>query len=72
MSITTIWAMGTSAAPNTPCSSRAATICASESDRPHSAEASVNPMTDTSSTFFWPKRSTIQPVSGVAIAAATI
>ena len=32
---------GTSAAPNTPCNRRAATISASEFDRPQSAEAIV-------------------------------
>src|SRR6202795_317262 len=63
---------GTSAAPNTPCNSRAATISASVFDMPHSIEATVNPAIDARNTFFWPKRSTIQPVRGVAMAAATM
>ena len=72
MSIKTICAMGTKAAPNTPCSSRAATICASEFAMPHSMDARVKPPMDASSMLFCPKRSTSQPVSGVAMAAATM
>ncbi len=72
MSMRTICDMGTSAAPKTPWSRRAATICASETLSPHNAEATVKPITDTRKTLFWPNRSTIQPVNGVAIAAATM
>ena len=63
---------GTSAAPNTPCSRRAPTICTSVSDSPHSADATVKPAIDTISSRFTLSRSDSQPVSGVAIAAATI
>ena len=72
ISMTTICDIGTRAAPKMPCSRRAATICPSEFDSPQSAEAAVNPITDAMNTFFWPNRSTTQPVSGVAIAAATM
>ena len=63
---------GTSAAPNTPCSRRAPTICTSVSASPHSADATVKPAIDTISSRFTLSRSDSQPVSGVAIAAATI
>ncbi len=72
MSISTICDMGTSAAPKTPCSRRAPTIWPREFDRPHKAEATVNPTTDARKICFCPKRSTSQPVNGVAIAAATM
>ena len=72
ISISTIWDIGTNAAPNTPCSRRAATICPRLSARPQSAEATVKPITEARNTRFWPKRSTIQPVRGVAMAAATM
>jgi hypothetical protein len=55
--IRTTCASGTSAAPNTPCSSRAATISASELDMPQRADATVNPEIDARKTFFCPKRS---------------
>jgi hypothetical protein len=63
---------GTSAAPNTPCNMRATTISVSVAEIPHSTDASVKPATDTRNTFFRPKRSTSQPFSGVAMAAATM
>jgi hypothetical protein len=68
----TTWDSGTRAAPNTPCSRRAATISAREFDIPHSTEATVKPPIDARNMFFCPKRSTNQPVSGVAMAAATM
>ena len=68
----TTWDNGTRAAPNTPCRSRAATISSSEFDIPQSTEASVKPLMDAKNMFLCPKRSTNQPVSGVAMAAATI
>ena len=49
-----------------------ATICVSVSDRPHSAEATVKPAMAMPSRRLTPSRSDSQPVSGVAIAAATI
>jgi hypothetical protein len=39
---------------------------------PHSTEAAVKPTTENRKMVFWPKRSHSQPVSGVAIADATI
>src|SRR5450830_2031327 len=72
MSSSTACDSGTSAAPNTPCNKRAATISDKVPDKPHSTEAMVKPATETRKVFFWPKRSHNQPVSGVAMAAATI
>jgi hypothetical protein len=63
---------GTSEAPKIPCSNRDATICARLSDNPHSAEATVKPAIDMISRRFVLSRSDNQPVSGVAIAAATM
>ena len=70
--MSTTCARGTSAAPKTPCRRRAATICASEFDIPHNAEATVKPVIEAMKIFFWPKRSHNQPVTGVAMPAATI
>src|ERR1700716_2173308 len=72
ISIKTTWDKGTRAAPNTPCNSRAATISASEFDMPHNMDATVKPLMDAKNMFFCPNRSTNQPVSGVAMAAATM
>jgi hypothetical protein len=63
---------GTSAAPQTPCSSRYITICARLVATPHRAEARVKPATETKNTHLMPKRPASQPVSGVMIAAATM
>src|ERR1700733_8023086 len=63
---------GTSEAPKIPCSKRDATICVSVSDKPHSAEATVKPPIEKISSRLTLSRSDSQPVSGVAIAAATI
>jgi hypothetical protein len=46
MSSSTACDNGTSAAPKMPCSSRAATMPPSEVASPHSAEATVKPMTE--------------------------
>jgi hypothetical protein len=43
---------GTRAAPNRPCSSRAATISTSEPETPHHSDASVKPATETRKTRF--------------------
>ena len=72
ISMTTTCDSGTRAAPKTPCSRRAATISNKESDSPHRADATVKPTTDVMNTCFCPKRSTNQPVTGVAMAAATM
>ena len=52
ISIKTTCAKGTNAAPNTPCSNRAATICANESDIPHNADANVKPAMEVMKIFF--------------------
>ncbi len=72
MSSITACDSGTSAAPKKPCSSRATTICASDSEMPHRIEAIVKPAIETSSTCLSPKRSVSQPASGVAMPAATM
>ena len=72
MSSSTACDSGTSAAPNTPCSSRAATMPPSEVDRPHKADATVKPITDTMNTLRRPQRAHSQPVSGSAMAEATM
>ncbi len=63
---------GTSDAPKMPCSSRDATICARVSDIPQNAEAMVKPVIEMASRRLTLSRSDSQPVSGVAIAAATM
>ena len=72
MSSSTACDSGTSAAPNTPCSRRAATIAASEVDKPHRADATVKPITDTMKTLRRPHCVHNQPVSGSVIAEATM
>ena len=72
MSSSTACDSGTRAAPNTPCSSRAATMAPSDVDRPHSAEATVKPTMETMKTLRRPQREHSQPVSGRAMAAATM
>jgi hypothetical protein len=72
MSSSTACDSGTSAAPKTPCSSRAATICHSEAAMPHIAEAAVKPITATMNTLRRPHCPHSQPVTGVAMAAATM
>ena len=63
---------GTSAAPNTPCSRRNATISPMLPARPHSIEATVKPAVQTMNSFLRPKRSAIQPIGAVMMADATI
>src|SRR5471032_873658 len=63
---------GTSEAPKIPWSNRDATSCARLSDNPHSADAIVKPPIEMISRRFVLSRSDNQPVSGVAIAAATM
>ncbi len=72
MSSNTAWESGTSAAPHSPCSSRASTICANDPATPHSTDASVNPAMETRNTRFSPNRSVSQPDKGVAMPAATM
>ncbi len=72
MSSSTACDSGTRAAPNTPCSSRAATIPPSEVAMPHSAEATVKPTIETMKTLRRPQREHSQPVSGKAMAEATM
>src|ERR1700744_1579932 len=63
---------GTNDAPKIPCSKRDATICVSVSDNPHSADDTVKPPIAKISRRLTLSRSDSQPVSGVAIAAATM
>jgi len=63
---------GTSAAPNTPWSSRNSTISVSEPASPHSTEAAVKPTTEARNRRLRPNRAASQPVGGVMIAAATM
>src|SRR6185312_6946952 len=64
--------IGISAAPNRPWMKRNTTISARPEAMPHSAEDTVKPATASCTTALRPKRSPIQPESGVAIAAATM
>ena len=64
--------IGTSAAPNMPCSRRNSTISPIPLAMPHSSEAMVKPATDTTSTRRRPKRPASQPVIGVRMAEATM
>ena len=66
------WLSGTSAAPNTPCSSRNTTICASDWATPHSMEVKVKPTRQTRNRFLRPNRAASQPTGAVMMAAATI
>jgi hypothetical protein len=68
----TVWESGTSAAPKTPCSQRKITISVTDCAMPQSMEATVNPTTDTMKSRFKPMRAVRNPVSGVAMAAATM
>ncbi len=72
MSSITAWESGTSAAPNTPCSRRKATICSIVCATPHSIEATVKPAVQTMNSFLRPNRVAIQPSGEVMIAAATM
>ena len=72
MSSSTACDRGTSAAPKTPCSRRAATMPPSEPATPHRPEAIVKPITETMKTLRRPHCEIIQPVSGRAIAEATM
>ncbi len=72
MSSSTACDSGTSAAPNRPCSRRAPTISRMLSAMPHSAEATVKPATANRNTRRRPNAEHSQPVSGVAMAAATM
>lgn len=72
MSSSTACDSGTSAAPKMPCSSRAPTMPTSEVARPHSAEAMVKPITEMMNTRRRPQWPQSQPVSGSAIAEATM
>jgi hypothetical protein len=62
---------GTSAAPKIPCSSRKNTICASDCEIPHSAEAATNPAMQTNRKRLRPMMSVKCPVSGMKIAEDT-
>jgi hypothetical protein len=55
-----------------PCSSRAATMPTSEVASPHSAEATVKPMTEMMNTRRRPQWPHSHPVSGNAMAEATM
>ena len=59
---------GTSAAPNTPCRRRAATISVSDCAAPQSADATVKPTMAIEKTRLRPKRAVQKPISGVQIA----
>ena len=72
LSSSTAWESGTSAAPNTPCTRRKATISGSEVAMPHSIEATVKPATDHANSRLRPKRAARNPAGGVMIAAATM
>ena len=63
---------GTSAAPNTPCSSRNSTISGNEPAAPHSMEATVNPTMEIRYSRFSPNRAASQPTGAVMIAAAVM
>src|SRR5215472_8995391 len=63
---------GTRPAPATPCSARKKTSSPRLVAAPHSAEATVKPMTEPRKTYLIPKRPASQPVSGIMIAAQTI
>ena len=51
---------------------RKATICEMDIASPQSSEASVKPSTEARNTRLRPNRPVIHPVSGIAIAEATI
>ncbi len=72
MSIIVAWASGASTAPQMPCATRNSTISSRLVAMPQSSEAPVKPITANSSRLRRPMKSANQPVSGVAMAAATI
>ena len=72
MSSMVAWLSGTSAAPNTPCSRRNSTICASDCATPHSMEATVKPTRQTRNSRLRPNRADSQPTGAVMMAAATM
>ena len=72
MSSSTACDSGTSAAPKMPCNSRAATMPTSEVASPQSAEATVKPITEMMNTRLRPQCPQSQPVSGSAMAEATM
>ena len=55
-----------------PCMTRNSTISPSDCARPHSAEATVKPMTAVTNSLVRPKRAARKPVGAVMIAAATM
>ena len=63
---------GTSAAPNTPCSSRKTTICVSDCAAPHIIEATVKPTRQVMNRYFRPNRDASHPTGAVMIAAAVM
>ena len=63
---------GTIAAPNTPWSTRKATMLSRLHDTPHSIDMTVKPTTAIRNSSLRPNLSESQPVTGVMIAAATI
>ncbi len=70
MSSSTACDIGTSAAPHSPCSSRASTIWGSDCAIPHSADAMVKPTIEIRNTDLRPKRLASHPLNGVITAAA--
>ncbi len=68
----TVCESGTRAAPKSPCSQRKITISATDCAMPQSMEAMVKPTTETMKRRLRPIRAVRNPVSGVAIAAATM
>jgi hypothetical protein len=72
MSSRTACDSGTSAAPNNPWNSRYMTISVRLPASPHSSDAMVKPATEVRNSRLRPIRSAIQPVTGVAMAAATM
>ena len=72
MSSSTDCESGTRAAPNVPCRTRNITISVRLVEMPHSMEASVKPPMAIRNRRLRPSRSAAQPVTGVAMAAATM
>ena len=68
----TVCESGTSAAPNTPCSTRKRIISSRLVARPQAIEATTKPAVETMKSSRSPMRSLSQPVTGVMIAAATM
>ena len=65
-------ASGAMNAPKAPCNMRNTTICSSDCASPHSIDAATKPATDHRNNCRRPIFSASQPVSGVAMAVATI